>query len=81
MVEDENGNIVRETMKDNDVLAQYRSMRETLIYLSHLDHEDTENQMLEKLRQQMVAQLQVGAAGSAQHAWPLCMLVVLLVSV
>jgi hypothetical protein len=24
VVEDENGNIVRETMKDNDVLAQYR---------------------------------------------------------
>ncbi len=68
VVEDENGNIVRETMKDNDVLAQYRSMRETLIYLSHLDHEDTENQMLEKLRQQMVAQLQVrwGRAGSMQ---------------
>lgn len=53
VVEDENGNIVRETMKDNDVLAQYRTMRETLIYLSHLDYEDTENQMLEKLRQQL----------------------------
>lgn len=24
VVEDENGNIVRETMKDNDVLAQYK---------------------------------------------------------
>lgn len=53
MVEDENGNIVRETMKDNDVLMQYRTMRETLIYLSHLDYEDTELQMLEKLRGQM----------------------------
>jgi exportin-1 len=53
VVEDENGNIVRETMKDNDVLMQYRTMRETLIYLSHLDYEDTEMQMLEKLRGQM----------------------------
>lgn len=53
MVEDEQGNIVRETMKDNDVLMQYRTMRETLIYLSHLDYEDTEYQMLEKLRGQM----------------------------
>lgn len=53
VVEDENGNIVRETMKDNDVLAQYRTMRETLIYLSHLDYEDTETQMLQKLRLQM----------------------------
>lgn len=31
VVEDENGNIVRETMKDNDVLAQYKTMRETLV--------------------------------------------------
>lgn len=55
VVEDENGNIVRETMKDNDVLAQYKSMRETLIYLCHLDHEDTESQMLDKLRVQVRA--------------------------
>lgn len=53
VVEDENGNIVRETMKDNDVLAQYKLMRETLIYLSHLDHDDTEKQMLEKLSNQL----------------------------
>ncbi|XP_019092142.1 PREDICTED: protein EXPORTIN 1B-like [Camelina sativa] len=46
IVEDENGNIVRETMKDNDVLVQYKIMRETLIYLSHLDHEDTEKQYM-----------------------------------
>ncbi|XAR71542.1 hypothetical protein NMG60_11017873 [Bertholletia excelsa] len=53
IVEDENGNIVRETMKDNDVLVQYKIMRETLIYLSHLDHEDTEKQMLKKLGKQL----------------------------
>lgn len=53
IVEDENGNIVRETMKDNDVLMQYRVMRETLVYLSHLDHDDTEHIMLEKLRLQV----------------------------
>ncbi|CAN8269826.1 unnamed protein product [Cochlearia groenlandica] len=53
IVEDENGNIVRETMKDNDVLVQYKIMRETLIYLSHLDHEDTERQMLSKLSKQL----------------------------
>jgi len=49
VVEDENGNFVRETMKDSDVLTRYKIMRETLIYLSHLDHEDTERQMLDKL--------------------------------
>ncbi|KAK1260705.1 hypothetical protein QJS04_geneDACA018053 [Acorus gramineus] len=53
IVEDENGNIVRETMKDNDVLVQYKIMRETLIYLAHLDHEDTEQQMLTKLSKQL----------------------------
>ncbi|KAL5978523.1 Exportin-1 [Asimina triloba] len=78
IVEDENGNIVRETMKDNDVLVQYKLnivvahgndslrflddigeiddpniMRETLIYLCHLDHEDTEQQMLKKLSKQL----------------------------
>ncbi|KAH9607356.1 hypothetical protein KSS87_020127 [Heliosperma pusillum] len=115
IVEDENGNIVRETMKDNDVLVQYKRasgqngkgrlapitllwwdpsldprlagmrsctgppfsdyckhetfcnrfpirkprsrvmmiMRETLIYLTHLDHDDTEQQMLRKLSKQL----------------------------
>ncbi|KAI7743245.1 hypothetical protein M8C21_003593, partial [Ambrosia artemisiifolia] len=53
IVEDENGNIVRETLKDNDVLVQYKIMRETLIYLSHLDHDDTEKQMLRKLSKQL----------------------------
>jgi len=53
VVEDENGNIVRETMKDNDVLAQYKLMRETLVYLAHLDHADTESQMLDKLANQL----------------------------
>ncbi|KAD2805599.1 hypothetical protein E3N88_38976 [Mikania micrantha] len=53
IVEDENGNIVRETLKDNDVLVQYKIMRETLIYLSHLDHNDTERQMLKKLSKQL----------------------------
>ncbi|GAB2227548.1 hypothetical protein Drorol1_Dr00009371 [Drosera rotundifolia] len=53
IVEDENGNIVRETMKDNDVLVQYKIMRETLVYLTHLDHDDTEKQMLTKLNKQL----------------------------
>lgn len=53
IVEDENGNIVREAMKDNATLVQYRIMRETLVYLSHLDHDDTESQMLEKLALQL----------------------------
>ncbi|DBA80101.1 hypothetical protein WJX79_000920 [Trebouxia sp. C0005] len=58
VVEDENGNIVRETMKDTDTLARYKTMHETLVYLSNLGHEDTEHQMLEQLRLQ--SQLQNG---------------------
>ncbi|KAK7346507.1 hypothetical protein VNO80_21028 [Phaseolus coccineus] len=44
IVEDENGNIIRESLKDNDVLVQYKIMRGILIYLSHLDHDDTGKQ-------------------------------------
>ena len=53
VVEDENGNIVKETMKDNAVLTLYKIMKETLTFLSHLDHDDTERQMVEKLAAQL----------------------------
>ena len=38
------------------MLARYKAMHETLVYLAHLDHDDTESQMLERLR------LQVGSS-------------------
>lgn len=50
---DEHGNVVRDFVKDTDVQQQYKTMRETLVYLSHLDHADTEKQMLDKLRMQL----------------------------
>jgi len=53
IVEDENGEIVKETMKDSDAIILYKSMRETLIYLTHLDQLDTQNIMLEKLAAQV----------------------------
>jgi exportin-1 len=53
IVEDENGDIVRETTKDTDVLAQYKTMRDTLVYLTHLNCEDTEAIMLNKLTEQV----------------------------
>uniref|UniRef100_A0A5B6Z688 Putative exportin-1 n=1 Tax=Davidia involucrata TaxID=16924 RepID=A0A5B6Z688_DAVIN len=52
IVEDENGNIVRVTM-DNDDLSQYKIMSQTLIHLSHFDREDTMKQMLKKLGEQL----------------------------
>lgn len=53
IVEDENGDIVRETAKDLDVIAQYNTMRDTLVYLTHLSCEDTESIMLVKLTEQV----------------------------
>eukprot|EP01132_Coremiostelium_polycephalum_P002416 gene2416-2983_t len=50
ITEDENGNIVRDTAKDTDALALYEVMRETLIFLTHLDSKNTEDIMLEKLK-------------------------------
>jgi exportin-1 len=52
-VEDENGELVREVMKDSDNIILYKSMRETLIFLTHLDQEDTQSIMLEKLAAQV----------------------------
>jgi exportin-1 len=53
IVEDENGDIVRETTKDTDVIAQYKTMRDSLVYLTHLNCEDTESIMLAKLTEQV----------------------------
>ena len=53
IVEDENGEIVRETMRDSDAITLYKTMRETLVYLTHLNYDDTENIMLERLQYQV----------------------------
>lgn len=52
VVEDENGDIVREHVKESDVLAIYAVMRETLVFLTHLDTEDTKKIMLSRLSHQ-----------------------------
>uniref|UniRef100_A0A7S2AWL8 Importin N-terminal domain-containing protein n=1 Tax=Octactis speculum TaxID=3111310 RepID=A0A7S2AWL8_9STRA len=53
VVEDENGDVIREIQKDTEVIAQYKTMRETLVYLTHLNYDDTEAIMLEKLSAQV----------------------------
>lgn len=53
IVEDENGEIVRETMPDTDAIILYKSMRDGLIYLTHLDPHDTQKTMLMKLSRQV----------------------------
>lgn len=53
VVENEQGEVVREFMKDTDSIQLYKNMRETLVYLTHLDCSDTERIMTEKLQNQV----------------------------
>ncbi|KAJ3008316.1 UNVERIFIED_CONTAM: Karyopherin transporter [Siphonaria sp. JEL0065] len=53
VVENDEGEIVRETLKESDTIVLYKSMREVLVYLTHLDVDDTETIMTDKLSKQM----------------------------
>lgn len=53
VVENEVGEVVREAVKDTDSIALYKQMRETLVYLCHLDYADTERLMTAKLAKQV----------------------------
>jgi len=53
VVENERGEVVREFMKDTDAINLYKNMRETLVYLTHLNYDDTESIMTEKLANQI----------------------------
>lgn len=53
IVENENGEVVREFMKDTNAINLYKNMRETLVFLTHLDYADTERIMTEKLNNQV----------------------------
>ncbi len=56
VVEDENGEIVRELTKDTEAIALYKTMRETLVYLTHLNYRGTVTIMLERLSLQVSGQ-------------------------
>ncbi|KAH8117546.1 CRM1 C terminal-domain-containing protein [Phellopilus nigrolimitatus] len=53
IVENDEGEVVREFMKESDTIVLYKSMRELLVYLTHLDVLDTENILTEKLSKQV----------------------------
>ena len=53
VVENDEGEVVREFMKESDTIVLYKSMRELLVYLTHLDVLDTENILTEKLSKQV----------------------------
>lgn len=53
IVENDEGEIVREFVRESDTITLYKSMRECLVYLTHLDVIDTEMIMSEKLARQV----------------------------
>ncbi|KAJ9099182.1 Exportin-1 [Naganishia friedmannii] len=53
IVENDEGEIVREFMKESDTIVLYKSMRTVLVYLTHLDVNDTESIMTSKLAKQI----------------------------
>ncbi|THH07436.1 hypothetical protein EW145_g3385 [Phellinidium pouzarii] len=53
IVENDEGEVVREFMKESDTIVLYKSMRELLVYLTHLDVLDTETILTEKLGKQV----------------------------
>ncbi|KAF7371257.1 hypothetical protein MSAN_00761500 [Mycena sanguinolenta] len=53
IVENDEGEIVREFMKETDTIVLYKSMRVVLVYLTHLDVADTEAILTDKLAKQV----------------------------
>ncbi|VDP06326.1 unnamed protein product [Soboliphyme baturini] len=53
VIQNDQGEVVRETIKDTDAINLYKTMRETLVYLTHLGYVDTERIMTEKLQNQV----------------------------
>lgn len=53
IVENDEGEIVREFVKESDTIQLYKSEREVLVYLTHLDVVDTEEIMINKLARQI----------------------------
>jgi exportin-1 len=47
------GELVRERTRDTDAIALYKTMRETLVFLTNLDYSDTHRLMLMRLQRQV----------------------------
>ena len=50
---DGNGDIVRSTTRDTDAVAMYKTMKDTLVYLTSLDCANIETIMPDKLAEQV----------------------------
>jgi exportin-1 len=53
IVENDEGEIVREFVKESDTVQLYKTIRECLVYLTHLDVVDMEHIMTDKLQRQV----------------------------
>lgn len=53
VVENEEGEVVREHMQETDTIVLYKMMRELMLYLTHLDVGDMENILTEKMEAQI----------------------------
>ncbi|PVU86567.1 hypothetical protein BB560_006659 [Smittium megazygosporum] len=53
IVENDDGEIVREFIKETDTLTLYKSQRECLVFLTHLNPEDMESIIMTKLTHQL----------------------------
>ncbi|KAI0050022.1 hypothetical protein FA95DRAFT_703225 [Auriscalpium vulgare] len=53
VVENDEGEMVREFVQESDTIALYKSMRELLVYLTHLDVGETESVLSAKLLKQI----------------------------
>ncbi len=53
IMENDEGEIVRTFVKESDTIQLYKTTRECLVYLTHLDVVDTENIMSDKLQKQV----------------------------
>jgi len=62
--ENEEGHIVRAEEEDTDEIALYKMMREALIYLTHLNPENMESVMLQRLTQECLTE------GTSEHWSP-----------
>ena len=63
VVENDEGEIVREFVKESDTIQLYKTTRECLVYLTHLDVVNTESIMSEKLAKQV---------DGTEWSWPAC---------
>lgn len=70
VVQDESGEVVRESITDTDQSTMYQLMRTVLVYLTHLDVEHTEGVMLRRLAAQSEYYAQCAVPCAALHSWP-----------